>query len=49
MNNFVFTLINGEWVKQSIKKDGHGKVILKKVKMTKFEKENGYSETLLPL
>lgn len=49
MNNFIFSFVDGGWIKQSIKIDSYGKVLLKKVKMTQFEKENGYSEALLSL
>lgn len=49
MNNFIFTLVNGEWVKQIIKIDSDGHALFKKVTMTEFERENGYSETLLSL
>lgn len=49
MNDFIFSFVNGEWIKQSVKIDEFGAVFFKKVKMTDFEKENGYSETLLSL
>lgn len=49
MNNFIFSLVNGEWVKLLIKLGDNGAVSFKKVKMTQFEKENGYSEALLSL
>jgi hypothetical protein len=49
MNNFIFSLINGEWVKQSVKIQVDGSVLLRHVKMTEFERQNGYSENLLSL
>lgn len=49
MNDFIFSLINGEWVKQSVEIQVNGSVLLRSVKMTQFEKENGYSESLLSL